>query len=375
MKTIMIYPHISSEKGIANYSMNIIKGLRKRGLDISEETFISGKACSLIKKLPRLLKYDIIHLQHEYNLLGGFGIPYFFVLLFLGLFKKKSLIITMHTILSKDQKFTGSKLKTIVRKILYNAQNWWINCTSKLIIVHAKFFKDILVNDYSIQEEKINIIPHGIIENIPQINKEQAKKELNLSGNVFLMIGSMVPDHGIDIILKQADKIGKTILVTSNPFSTTNDRNSEKTKNYAELCKKIVKDNDFDEYVRFDFKEISDELWWKYFNASDIILLPYKGGIGSGIFADAMAMKKPVIASNIKYFREISKRYGCLKIANTNEDFSRVIKQAMNPKNYLKMKKECQRYYNENNLSIIAKKYEGLYDYIEALKNVRYQYE
>ena len=88
-----------------------------------------------------------------------------------------------------------------------------------------------------------------------------------------------------------------------------------------------------------------------------------------------MAMKKPVIASNIKYFREISKRYGCLKIVNTNEDFSRVIKQAMNPKNYLKMKKECQRYYNENNLSIIAKKYEGLYDYIEALKNVRYQYE
>lgn len=361
MKIAMIFPNPKSEKGIAKYSLDLIKNLKKQDVNIIEETFIAGKFWTLFKKIPKLLKFDVVHLQHEYNLLGGYSIPYFFLLTILGTIMGKQIVITMHTVLSQKQEFEGSKLKTFLRKLLYRSQNRHINGTTKLIIVHAQFFKDILVNEYSIPEDKIKVMPHGIIENIKQIDKEEAKKELNLSGPVYLMIGTCVADHGHDIVINQADKIGKTILVVSNPFSITNDRNVEKIQNFVDLNIKIVEKNRFEKYVRFDLKEIPDNLWWKYFCASDLVLLPYKGGIGSGIFADAMAVKKPVVASNIKYFREIAKEYDCIKIAKSDKDFPRAIKSAMNPRNYKKMALECQRYFDENNLTVVAKKYNEIY--------------
>jgi len=363
-KIVMVYPHIKSEKGISAYSSNLVNSLRKQNVEIDEVTFTAGKFWSLFKNMPNLLKYKTIHLQHEYNLLGGYGIPYFFLLTILGTIFQKKIIITMHTVLSQSQQFEGSKIKTFLRKFLYNRQNRHIDGTTKLIVVHAQFFKDILVMEYGVPEEKIKVIPHGIIENIKNektINKEQAKKELGLSGPVYLMIGTLIPDHGADIILKQADKIGKTILVVTNPLGG-NDRNKEKIQNYIWFCKSIIKAKGFEKYVRLDFKEIGYGLWWKYFVASDLILLPYKGGIGSGIFADALAVGKPVIASNIKYFREIYNKYDCINLARDDKDFPRVIKYAMMPENYKKMLLGCRRYFDENNLTVVAKKYKAIYN-------------
>lgn len=356
----MIYPHPSSEKGISAYSRDIIKNVDKQGLKIDGASFIQGKPLTIFKKLPLLLKYDIVHLQHEYGLLGWYGLPYFFLLAFLGIFKKKSLVVTMHTVLSQNEEFKSGKIKTFLRKKLYMLQNWLLNLVSDKIIVHAEFFGKILREEYDFKRDKITVLPHAIIEDIKTVDKSKAKKELNLSGPVYLMIGTMIPDHGHDIIIRQANKIGKTILVATNP-SPINYKNESKIKNFLELNKKITRENHFEKIVRFDIGEISYEKWWKYFIASDLVLLPYRGGIGSGIFADAMAVKKPVIGSNVKYFKEFSQNYGCIKLAEKNEDFSNVIKQAMKPENYKKMVKECERYFKENGLTPVSKKYKSLY--------------
>ena len=136
----------------------------------------------------------------------------------------------------------------------------------------------------------------------------------------------------------------------------------ERIRNFLELNKNIVKQNNFEKFVRFDLGFVSYETWWKYFSAADLVLLPYKEGIGSGIFADAMAMKKPVIASKVRYFKEISKNYNCLKIAEKDQDFPRIIKESMKPKNYKKMIEESKRYFKENGLTPISKKYKKLYE-------------
>jgi len=311
------------------------------------------------------LRYDVLHLQHEYNLLGWFGLPYFFLLGFLGLFKKKGLVVTMHTVLSQREKFRSGKIKTILRRILYHLQNRWINITCTKIIVHAKFFKEILVNEYNIPKEKIAILPHPIIEKIKIPDRLKARRELNLSGGVYLLIGTMIPDHGHDIILQQASKIGGTILIVTNP-AAVNDRNEGRIVSFLDKNKEIVSKNKFEKFVRFDIGPVPYEKWWKYFSAADLILLPYRGGIGSGIFADAMAVKKPVVASNVPYFNEFAKEYGCLKIAKNESDFSKVINEAMEKKHYDKMVKECERYLAENGLTPISKKYKKLYSSLHS---------
>jgi len=359
MKVVMISPDKESEKAISKISSYLVKKTREKGTKIDLITYTAGSSRSFLKILPKLKKYDVIHLQHEYGLLGFYGLPFFFVLPLLWLLNKK-LIISMHIVLSQKEKINETFLKSFLRKILYIFQNKLIKSVSDLIIVNEQFFKNILIKEYNFPQNKIKIVPQGVIDNLSLTNKNKAKKELNISGNVYLIIGNLISDSGADLILRHADKIGRTIIFATNPKGA-NTRNRKKTEEYINLNKEIVKKNNFEKFVRFDLREIPDDLWWKYFSAADLILQAYRGGIRSGVFSEAMASKTPVIASNIPFFREMAKRYGSLKIAENERDYSGIIKEAMKPKNYQEMVKECGRYLRENSWSIVAEKYKKLY--------------
>ena len=362
MKAAMVFPTRESERAISGYAATLTENIRKAGIDIGDFNYIAGKPKTLFKKISKLKEYDVIHIQHEYNLLGNYGLP-FFALYFSLFFSQSKIVTTMHTILSQKEKFSGSNpAKIFLRKTLYFIQNRWINWFSDVIVVHTNFLKNTLSKEYNVKKSKILVFPQGIIENAPRYNKRKAKKELKLSGNVYLFMGSMVPDHGHDIIIKQADKVGKTILVVANPGSV-NDRNSERVRSYIEQNKKFVQQNGFERFVRFDISEnITDKnpLWWKYFSAADLVLLPYRVGHGSGIFAHSIAANRPVIGSNVSFFNEIAKNFSCVSIAKNDSDYAKVIKAAMRPKNYRKMLAECEKYFKEFGLSSMSKKYQKL---------------
>ncbi len=336
-----------------------MKSIKKLGLEVDLVTYTARSPKSFIKILGKLKKYDVIHLIHEYGVLGYYGLPFFFLLPLIRLLNKK-VVITVETALSLKQKFSGSFLKTFLRKMLYILQNRLIDYTSDAIIVHEHFFKDILVKEYNFPSDKINIISQGLREGVNLIDKNKAKKELNLFGAVYLIIGNLTSDSGADLVLKQADKIGKTIVFATNP-KAANTGNQNKVEEFIKLNKQIVKQNNFEKFVRFDLRELPNELWWKYFSAADLILQAYRGGIRSGVFSDAMISKTPVVASNVPFFKEMAQKYGSLISVEDIEDFPIAIKRAMKPENYRKMVKECERYIKENSYSQISKKYQELY--------------
>ena len=359
----MVYPSVESEKAMSGYSTTLLDEIRQKGADITGEEYTIGSPMTLLGKLSKIAKYDVIHIQHEYNLLGFYGIPFFFVFLFLGIFGKGKLIVTMHIINSQREKFKENPLKNFLRKILYVSQNMLIRKLSDKVIAHSRFLANILVKEYSFNPRQIEIITQGILEQVPKISRNEAKKQLGVKGPLYLIIGNFVPDHGADIILKQADKIGKTILVKVNP-KPVNLLKKQKLLWWIEYNKEIVKKNHYENFVRFDYTDIpSDETiqWWRYFHAADLVLLPYRGNVGSGIFPHSIAAGIPVIASKDKYFKEFSEQYGCVKIAEKDSDFPALIREAMKPKNYIKMKKECLRFKKEQGLSVLAGRYKKLY--------------
>jgi len=360
MEIVMVFPTLASEKAISIYSNYLLENIRKKDINIEGMTYTAGSPGTFLKKLGDLYNYDVIHLQHEYNILGWYGTPFFLVLPLLKLFKKGSLVVTMHTAPSQKEKFKGNFLKNWMRKILYIFQNRLINWASDSVVVHEKFYRDVLVKEYGFSRDKIHHIPQGVPENMPLIDKKKAKKDLNLSGPVYLMIGNLTHDNGSDIVLRQAGEIKKNILFVTNP-NAVNTRNKKKMTDWINFNKSIVEKNNFQKFVRFDLKDIPNPLWWKYLSAADLLLQPYRGGIRSGVFSDAMASKTPVIASNIKFFNEMSKNFGCLMVANKEGEYPQLIKQAMKPKNYLKMQKECERYLKLNGVSHLAEDYKKLY--------------
>jgi len=361
MKAAMVFPTRESEKAISGYAMTLRDNIKKSGVDMDNVTYTAGKPTTLFNQISKLKKCEVVHIQHEYNLLGNYGLP-FFVLYFLLFFGNCKVVTTMHTVLSLKEEFRGSKVKTFLRKMLYILQNRVINWFSNAIVVHTGFLKETLAREYGINRSKIIVFPQGIIEDAPKYDRNKMKKEFKLSGPVYLITGSMVPDRGHDIIVRQADKIGKTVLIVANPGSV-NDRNSDRTRKYLEECEKIVQQKKFNKFVRFDVSDISDKKpeWWKYFSAADLVLLPYKYGHGSGIFAHSMAARRPVIGSNVKFFNEIAKNFGCVAVAKKEEDYPQVIRNAMKPANYKKLVEGCEKYVSEFGLSVLATKYQKLY--------------
>ena len=107
--------------------------------------------------------------------------------------------------------------------------------------------------------------------------------------------------------------------------------------------------------VRLDIKELPYELWWKYFSAADVVLLPYKGEIGSGIFSDCIATRKRMVTSDIKYFREFQDQ----KFVEIAKDgYSKAIKKIMSED----VDEDFDRYTKEYCLSNLARKYKEIYN-------------
>jgi len=356
MKIALVIPSRESEKAISSYAIEITKNIKQK-VDIENVFYEAGSVKSFFKIIPKL-NHDIIHLHHEYNLLGLYGLPFFLIFPILS-FKSK-LVTTMSTVLSQKEKFKGNPLKNFLRKYLYFFQNRLINWTSDLVIVTMKSQKDILIKEYGFKPEKIEVLTSGGPTNFNVISKQKAKEELKLSGPVYLIIGNMIQDHGIDIILKQAKKIEGTILIVGNP-NPINDRNRERIQSYLESNKNYVKENNI-KNVRFDIFDITDKppLWYKYFFASDIVLQPYRKGIGSGIFLHAMATKTPVVSNDTDFFREIKEKFDCLKLVKDG-NYANIINKSIKEPTYEKMIKGCEEYLKENNWDKISKKYKEIY--------------
>ena len=135
MKVAMISPDKESEKAISKISSYIVKKTREKGIKIDLITYTAGSPISFLKILPKFKKYDVIHMQHEYGLLGFYGLPFFFVLPLIWLLNKK-LIISMHIVLSPKEKINESFLKSFLRNTLYISQNKLIKFVSNIVIVN-----------------------------------------------------------------------------------------------------------------------------------------------------------------------------------------------------------------------------------------------
>ena len=169
------------------------------------------------------------------------------------------------------------------------------------------------------------------------------------------MIGNISYLKGFDIIIKQANKIGKNIVIFGQAYG--------KNKKYVENIKEYIKKHNLEKFIKIYTKENipQDFKWWLNLYAADLVLFPYRTISASAMLTDAIAARKPVIGSNLDYFKELSLKYGCIKIAKKNNDYPRLIKEIMNQKNYKKMQNEANRFAKDNSLKVIAKEFYHLY--------------
>lgn len=221
------------------------------------------------------------------------------------------------------------------------------------IIVHSDYIKRKILNNFNIDEKKINIIPHGNFDiYLPQqrLTKDQAREKLGLSPDdkVLLFFGLIRAYKGLDILLdafniaKECDPKLK-ILVVGRPM---NDEVGETFTNKIESFaagNRIIK--------RLEHIP-SDDIQF-YFEACDIVVLPYKNIDHSGIVHLAFSFAKPLIVSPVGDFPETIEegKTGFVLTENTPEVLSKVILSAFSQNGRLAEMGNYAKYLNDTKYS------------------------
>ncbi|WP_198439917.1 glycosyltransferase [Pareuzebyella sediminis] len=208
----------------------------------------------------------------------------------------KPVIITFHTVLpnpSKELKLKVSNMAAL--------------CESIIVMTHTS--AEILIKDYAISVEKIQVIAHGT-HLIEYGNRDTLKIKHNLEGRTVLStFGLLGPGKSIETTLNALPHIidntpDVIFLIIGRTHPTLLKEQGEAYRNFLG---DRVRDQDLEDYVRFIDKFVPLETLLEYLQLTDIYLFTSKdpNQAVSGTFAYALSCGCPIVSTPIPHALEV----------------------------------------------------------------------
>lgn len=235
----------------------------------------------------------MICIQHEFGLFGGY---YGEHILSFMLAVNKPLVTVFHTVLPNPD----SKRKNVIKAI---------NNFSEKLIVLTNTSKKILINDYGITSEKIEVIPHGT-HIVLWKDKMALKKKFDFQGKIVLSTFGLISENkNIETVLYALPEIVKKhpnvlFLVLGKTHPEVFKKEGEQ---YREKLLSIIDKFDIQDNVKFINKYLELQELMEYLNSTDIYLFSSKdpNQAVSGTFVYAMSTGCPVISTPIPHANEL----------------------------------------------------------------------
>jgi glycosyltransferase involved in cell wall biosynthesis len=151
---------------------------------------------------------------------------------------------------------------------------------------------------FSTDTDKIHtIIPHGNFNGSYEntISKKEARRHLSIPDDdrALLCFGFIRKNRGYEYLIEAVKDMKNTIVVIAGKPED------------KDVCKKLLVYEKRLPQLRLFAKWIPDEEIQYYFNASDIVVLPYTDITTSGVIPLAYAFSRPVITTNIGGLKDV----------------------------------------------------------------------
>jgi glycosyltransferase involved in cell wall biosynthesis len=249
-------------------------------------------------KLNRLKEVKLVNIQHEFGIFGGEHGSY--LLLFLKKIKKP-VITTFHTVSPAPDEKMRYTVKAIMKY-------------SKGIIVMTYSSKEILVKEYGLDSDKIQVIPHGI-HHVPYRTSNRAKSVFGFSGKLVLStFGFLSSGKGIEYAIEAMPEVVEKFpnvrfLVAGVTHPVVLEQEGEAYRNF--LVKKVRQlglinqvyfyNTYFDINKLLQFLEATDIYLSTSLNPNQAVsgTLSYALGSGRPVISTAFAQAKQDITSEV----------------------------------------------------------------------------
>jgi glycosyltransferase involved in cell wall biosynthesis len=252
-------------------------------------------------------KLDLLHVPH-------FNIPIFY---------RGKIIVTIHDLLWHDQK--GAKVTTLPAHLYWlkyfaylMVARMAVNKSAK-IIVPSKTIKGELIKHYPNAVKKIKVINEGFSQ---KLTPQSSDSEIVRKSNQLLFVGSLYPHKNVDLVIRALKEIPKFKLVIVGTRSI-----------FMDQTRKLVQKMRVENQVEFKGR-VSDAVLSEIYRESAALIQPsFSEGFGlTGL--ESLALKTPVLASDIPVFREIYKDAAIYFDPNSTKSLIRAIKAlSIDPKN------------------------------------------
>jgi len=303
------------ECGIATYSQDLIKSLNHKfsnafsikvcALESGETNFPYPDEVKYILKTSLAAEYEklaininndnlinIVVIQHEFGFYARQEQAFLEFLFQLS----KPVVIVFHTVLPHPDQRLQSKIKSIAAV-----------CRSIIVMTHTS--ADILMNDYDLPQQKIEVIAHGT-HLVPHLSKRTLKQKYGFEGRkVLTTFGLLSSGKGIETTIEALPAIVKTspdtvflVIGKTHPEVVKNDG-----EEYREMLEQKVRDLNLQNHVRFVNKYLSLPELLEYLQLTDIYMFTTNdpNQAVSGTFAYAMSCACPIISTPIPHAKEL----------------------------------------------------------------------
>jgi D-inositol-3-phosphate glycosyltransferase len=229
--------------------------------------------------------FDVVHIQ-------GAVVPLLDQFFLKPLAKKMPLVMTIHDVEPHYDRFAAKR--SFIKRNMQIPHR---------LIFHYEGGRKRLIDNWGIDGDCIDVIPHGIMPVYNNKSVRQAGELLNLPTDrrIILFFGSIRPNKGLDVLLKALDIVRrhqpKVLLVIAG----------ELPRGMSFMpYQNIIDELNLSQYVRSFVTFIPDGQVDTFFAAGNVIVMPYlKFESQSGVLMRACAHKKPVVVSNAGAMGEI----------------------------------------------------------------------
>lgn len=254
----------------------------------------------LLPKIYKKAKLDLLYVPH-------WNVPIFY---------RGKLVITIHDLLWHEQKGTGATtLKPWQYYFKYLAYRHISKKAAKkaqIIFVPTQTIKDTVIQHYSFTKNKIVISKEGLADNYEALLKQDIKINQRIKKQL-IYTGSLYPHKNLELVIKSLSRIPKYKLLIASSRNIFQDQIQALVSRYK-VKKQVV-------FLGF----VSDKKLLAVYKESMALVQPsFSEGFGlTGI--EAMAGRLPVLASDIKVFREIYQDAAFFFDPNSCEDFLKAL--------------------------------------------------